>query len=44
MFARETQGEGGSSTLYSVDISGRNLRPVQTPQGGSDPSWSPLQK
>ncbi|QFT59093.1 translocation protein TolB [Sulfitobacter sp. THAF37] len=43
MFARETQGAGGSSTLYSVDISGRNLRPVQTPQGGSDPSWSPLQ-
>lgn len=44
MFARETQGAGGSSTLYSVDISGRNLRPVPTPEGGSDPSWSPLQK
>jgi TolB protein len=44
MFARETQGAGGSSTLYSVDISGRNLRPVSTPSGGSDPSWSPLQK
>ncbi|MGJ5619358.1 Tol-Pal system beta propeller repeat protein TolB [Sulfitobacter sp. MF3-043] len=44
MFARETQGAGGSSTLYSVDISGRNLRPVRTPEGGSDPSWSPLQK
>ncbi|APE44221.1 Tol-Pal system beta propeller repeat protein TolB [Sulfitobacter alexandrii] len=43
MFARETQGAGGSSTLYSVDISGRNLKPVQTPEGGSDPSWSPLQ-
>lgn len=44
MFARETQGAGGASSLYSVDISGRNLRPVRTPQGGSDPSWSPLQK
>ena len=44
MFARETQGAGGSSSLYSVDISGRNLRPVRTPQGGSDPSWSPLQR
>ncbi len=44
MFARETQGAGGASTLYSVDISGRNLRPVRTPDGGSDPSWSPLQK
>ncbi|MBM1631237.1 Tol-Pal system protein TolB [Sulfitobacter mediterraneus] len=44
MFARETQGASGSSTLYSVDVSGRNLRPVRTPEGGSDPSWSPLQK
>lgn len=44
MFARETQGAGGASSLYSVDISGRNLRPVRTPEGGSDPSWSPLQK
>lgn len=43
MFARETQGAGGSSSLYSVDISGRNLKPVRTPEGGSDPSWSPLQ-
>lgn len=44
MFTRETQGEQGRSTLYSVDITGRNLRPVRTPEGGSDPSWSPLQK
>ncbi|MGB7244315.1 MAG: Tol-Pal system beta propeller repeat protein TolB [Sulfitobacter sp.] len=43
MFHRETQGAGGASALYSVDISGRNLRPVRTPEGGSDPSWSPLQ-
>lgn len=43
MFARETQGTGGSSSLYSVDISGRNLKPVRTQEGGSDPSWSPLQ-
>ncbi len=44
MFSRETQGAQGRSTLYSVDITGRNLRPVRTPEGGSDPSWSPLQK
>ncbi|MDK3073251.1 Tol-Pal system beta propeller repeat protein TolB [Sedimentitalea sp. JM2-8] len=44
MFARETQGETGRSSLYSVDITGRNLKPVRTPDGGSDPSWSPLQK
>lgn len=43
MFARETQGAGGQSNLYSVDITGRNLRPVRTPEGGSDPSWGPLQ-
>jgi len=44
MFTRETQGASGRAALYSVDISGRNLRPVRTPDGGSDPSWSPLQK
>ena len=43
MFTRETQGASGRSTLYSVDITGRNLRPVRTPEGGSDPSWGPLQ-
>lgn len=44
MFARETQGEGGASSLYTVDVTGRVLKPVRTPEGGSDPSWSPLQK
>lgn len=43
MFARETQGADGRAALYSVDITGRNLRRVPTPDGGSDPSWSPLQ-
>ncbi|QFT64500.1 translocation protein TolB [Roseivivax sp. THAF30] len=43
MFSRETQGETGSSALYSVDISGRNLKRVTTPSGGSDPNWGPLQ-
>ncbi|MQQ09391.1 Tol-Pal system protein TolB [Epibacterium sp. SM1979] len=43
MFTRETQGANGRATLYSVDISGRNLRPVRTPDGASDPAWSPLQ-
>ena len=42
MFTRESAGETGSSTLYSVDISGRNLRAIK--QGASDPSWSPLLK
>ncbi len=43
MFARETQGAAGTSALYSVDISGRNLKRVPTPDGASDPSWGPLQ-
>lgn len=43
MFHRETQGASGRSTLYSVDITGRALRQVRTPDGGSDPSWGPLQ-
>ena len=42
MFTRESSGETGSSTLYSVDISGRNLKALRP--GGSDPSWSPLLK
>ncbi len=44
IFTRETQGEGGASSLYSVDITGRVLRQVNTPEGGSDPGWSPLQQ
>jgi TolB protein len=44
MFTRETQGANGSASLYSVDVSGRNLKPVRTQGGGSDPSWSPLQQ
>ena len=43
MFMRETQGAGGTSSLYSVDISGRNLRPLNLAGGASDPSWGPLQ-
>ena len=44
MFTRETQGASGTSALYSVDVSGRNLRPVPLPAGGSDASWGPLQR
>ena len=43
MFTRETQGAQGRSSLYTVDISGRNLRSVRTPDGASDAAWSPLQ-
>ncbi|PUB18542.1 Tol-Pal system beta propeller repeat protein TolB [Yoonia sediminilitoris] len=43
MFSRETQGAGGVSSVYSVDVSGRNLKPVPVQGGSSDPSWGPLQ-
>ncbi|WP_297774649.1 Tol-Pal system beta propeller repeat protein TolB [uncultured Roseovarius sp.] len=43
MFTRETQGAQGQASLYSVDITGRNLKQVSTNGGASDPSWGPLQ-
>lgn len=33
---------GGSTRLYSVDITGFNLRELMTPGDASDPAWSPL--
>ncbi|MEL6681138.1 MAG: Tol-Pal system beta propeller repeat protein TolB [Pseudomonadota bacterium] len=43
MFSRETQGAAGTSSMYSVDVSGRNLKVVPLQGGASDPSWGPLQ-
>jgi len=42
MFARESQGASGAPSLYTIDITGRNLRRVPTADGASDPSWGPL--
>ena len=42
MFTRESAGAGGQPALYSVDISGRNLRRIATENAASDPAWSPL--
>lgn len=42
MFTRETPGATGGAQLYSVDITGRNLRRVATEGSASDPAWSPL--
>lgn len=42
MFFRESRGTNGAPQLYSVDISGRNLKRIDTPNFGSDPSWSDL--
>ncbi|MEM1432363.1 MAG: Tol-Pal system beta propeller repeat protein TolB [Pseudomonadota bacterium] len=42
MFTRQGAGASGQPALYSVDVSGRNLRRVPTPGPASDPAWSPL--
>jgi len=42
MFFRETPGADGGPQLFSVDITGRNLRRVPTGGFASDPSWSGL--
>ncbi|SEN11874.1 TolB protein [Gemmobacter aquatilis] len=40
MFAR--QEPGGDPMLYSVDVTGRNLKRIPTQGAASDPAWSPL--
>jgi len=42
MFTRETSGAGGQTSLWSVDITGRNLKQIPTEGPASDPAWSPL--
>jgi len=36
------QARGGNVRLYTVDLTGYNLREVLTPMDASDPAWSPL--
>lgn len=40
-FFRES-APGASPQLWSVDLTGRNLRRLPTPTDASDPAWSPL--
>lgn len=42
MFTRESPGAGGGAQLFTIDISGRNLKKVGNAGGASDPAWSPL--
>jgi TolB protein len=42
MFFRETPGASGGPQIYSVDVTGRNLKLVPTTGFASDPSWSGL--
>ncbi|QBX33822.1 Tol-Pal system protein TolB [Paracoccus liaowanqingii] len=42
MFTRVTPGGNGQPRLHSVDITGRNMRPMNLDFAASDPSWGPL--
>jgi TolB protein len=46
MYFRQTassrSGQGGSSKLFSIDLTGSNQREIGTPGDASDPAWSPL--
>lgn len=42
MFTREGAGASGQAALWSVDVTGRNLRQIPTDGPASDPAWSPM--
>jgi TolB protein len=42
IFSREYRGSAGRTEVWSVDLTGQNLRRVETPGMASDPAWSPL--
>lgn len=41
-FSRATRGQNGRTEIWSVDLTGQNLRRINTPGQASDPAWSPL--
>jgi TolB protein len=43
-FYRDEPGERAEAKVMSVDVTGRTLRVVPTPNAASDPSWSPLRE
>jgi len=46
MFFRQVpfneRGEGGSYSIWTIDLTGRNERRIETESDASDPAWSPL--
>lgn len=42
IFSREKRDRNGTVEVWSVDLTGQNLRRVETPGDASDPAWSPL--
>ncbi len=41
-FMQESPGAAGAPRLMSIDVTGRNLRQIPTPNAASDPAWSAL--
>jgi TolB protein len=41
-FFRTSQGRGGKSSVWQVDLTGSNERRIPTPLDGSDPAWGPI--
>jgi TolB protein len=39
---RTNGGRGREAKIYTIDLTGYNERVLQTPNGGSDPAWSPV--
>ncbi|MCY4260844.1 MAG: Tol-Pal system beta propeller repeat protein TolB [Rhodobacteraceae bacterium] len=44
IFFREPRGANAGPSLFTVDLTGRNLRQLRTPEFASDPSWSRLRQ
>jgi TolB protein len=42
LFTNETRGRDSRAELWSVDLTGRNLKRVETPGQATDPAWSPI--
>ena len=38
----DSQGRGGTTKIYTIDLTGYNERQLVTPLEASDPAWSPL--
>ncbi len=42
LFTKVGRGVKARSSIWSVDLTGRNLRKIPTPGSASDPAWSPI--
>lgn len=42
LFSRGTRGASGFNEIWSIDLTGQNLRRISTPGKASDPAWSPI--